>query len=197
MKLYEAKELIRDVFESSFDKEKYRIFIKNLLKDIEEKTFTYSGNTIPRAFENYIRKLERVGKFEDDEGNIIDILIVELKKGHSIEYARSTQRNFIRWYLAGSRGGQMKDAALVAFHSEKSPDWRFSFIKMQYSLATKKDEMTPAKRYSFLVGEKGKSHTAQQQLIRLLKSDDIPLLSDLEEAFNIETVTNEFFEKYK
>jgi len=197
MKLYEAKELIRDVFESSFDKEKYKLFIKNLLKDIEEKTFTYTGNTIPRAFDNYIRKLERIGKFEDDEGNIIDILVVELKRDHSIEYARSTQRNFIRWYLAGSRGGQMKDAALVAFHSETSPDWRFSFIKMQYSLETKKDELTPAKRYSFLVGEKGKSHTAQQQLVRLLKSDAMPLLSDLEEAFNIETVTNEFFEKYK
>ncbi|MHB2150867.1 Eco57I restriction-modification methylase domain-containing protein [Calditrichota bacterium LG25] len=197
MKPYEAKALIRDVFENRFVKEKYKLFIKNLLKDFEEKTFTYTGNTIPRAFDNYIRKLERIGKFEDNEGNVIDILIVELKRDHSIEYARSTQRNFIRWYLAGSRGGQMKDAALVAFHSEKSPDWRFSFIKMQYSLETKKDELTPAKRYSFLVGEKGKSHTAQQQLVRLLKSDDIPLLSDIEEAFNIETVTNEFFEKYR
>jgi len=197
MKPYEAKELIKDVFESSFDREKYKLFIKNLLKDIEEKTFIYRGNTIPRAFENYIRKLERIGKFEDDEGNVIDILIVELKRDHSIEYARSTQRNFIRWYLADSRGSQMKDAALVAFYSEKSPDWRFSFIKMQYSLETRKDELTPAKRYSFLVGEKGKSHTAQQQLFKLLKSDDIPLLSDIEEAFNIETVTNEFFEKYK
>ena len=197
MKLYEAKELIKDVFESSFDKDKYRIFIKNLLKDIEEKPFIYTGSRIPRAFDNYIRKLERIGKFEDDEGNVIDILIVELKREHSIEYARSTQRNFIRWYLAGSRGGQMKDAALVAFHNETSTDWRFSFIKMQYSLETKKDELTPAKRYSFLVGEKGKSHTAQQQLVRLFKSDDTPLLSDIEEAFNIETVTNEFFEKYK
>jgi len=197
MKNYEAKALIKDVFESSFDKEKYKLFIKNLLKDFEEKTFTYTGNTIPRAFDNYIRKLERIGKFEDDEGNVIDILIAELKRDHSIEYARSAQRNFIRWYLAGSRGGQMKDAALVAFHSEKSPDWRFSFIKMQYSLETKDYEMTPAKRYSFLVGEKGKSHTAQQQLVKLLKNDVRPQLIDIKEAFNIESVTNEFFEKYR
>jgi len=197
MKSYEARELVKDVFEGAFDKEKYVYFVKNLLKRIENKPFIYKGNTIPKAFHDYIRKMERIGKFEDDEGNIIDILIVELKRDHSIEYARSTQRNFIRWYLAGSRGGQMKDAALVAFHSEKSPDWRFSFIKMQYSLETKKDELTPAKRYSFLVGEKGKSHTAQQQLVKLLKSDDMPMLSEIEEAFNIETVTNEFFEKYK
>jgi len=197
MKLYEAKELIRDVFEHSFEKNRYTYFIKNLLKDIEEKPFTYTGSYIPNQFENYIRKLERVGKYEDADSSSIEILIVELKRDRSIEYARSTQRNFIRWYLAGSRGGQMKDAALVAFYSEKSLDWRFSLIKMQYSLETKKDEFTPAKRFSFLVGEEGKSHTAQQQLVKLLKTDDTPLLSDLEEAFNIETVTNEFFEKYK
>lgn len=197
MKLYEAKDLIEEVFEHAFDKDRFTRLVKNLLKDIEEKTFTYQGNIIPNAFENYIRKMDRIGKFEDEEGNSIDILVVELLRDHSIEYARSAQRNFVRWYLSGSRGGQMKDAALVAFHSEKSTDWRFSLIKMQYSLETKKDEFTPAKRFSFLVGEKGKSHTAQRQLVNLLKSDDIPLLNDLEQAFNIESVTNEFFEKYK
>lgn len=197
MKLYEAKDLIQDVFEHAFDKDRFTRLAKNLLKDIEEKTFTYQGNIIPNAFENYIRKMDRIGKFEDEEGNSIDILVVELLREHSIEYARSAQRNFVRWYLSGSRGGQMKDAALVAFHSEQSSEWRFSLIKMQYSLETKKDEFTPAKRFSFLVGEKGKSHTAQRQLVSLLKSDDIPLLYDLEEAFNIESVTNEFFEKYK
>ncbi len=197
MKLYEAKALIRDVFEHAFDKDRYTRLIKNLLKDIEEKTFIYQGNIIPNAFENYIRKMERIGKFEDEDGNTVDILIVELLREHSIEYARSAQRNFVRWYLSGSRGGQMKDAALVAFHSEKSSEWRFSLIKMQYSLESKKDEFTPAKRFSFLVGEKGKSHTAQRQLVTLLQSDDIPRLNDLDQAFNIESVTNEFFEKYK
>lgn len=197
MKLYEAKKLIQSVFEQTFNKDRFDLFIRNLLLDFEVKPTTYTGNIIPNAFDKYIRKMERLGKFEDEDGHVLDILMVELKREHSLEYARSAQRNFIRWYLAGSRGGQMKDAALVAFYTEESAEWRFSLIKMQYSLETKKDEITPAKRSSFLVGEKGKSHTAQQQLVKLLKSDDIPLLSDLEEAFNVETVSNEFFEKYK
>ena len=197
MKLYEAKNLIRDVFEHAFDKAGYTRLVINLLKDFEEKPFTYTGNTIPNAFDPYIRRMERIGKYAANDGAVIDLLTVELKRDHSVEHARSAQRNFIRWYLAGSRGGQMKDAALVAFYSEKSTDWRFSFIKMQYSLESGQDEFTPARRYSFLVGERGKSHTAQKQLVRLLTSDERPALADLEEAFNIETVTNEFFEKYK
>ncbi len=201
MKLYEARNMIKDVFESRFDRDKYRYFIKNLLKNLEEKPFgkggSYRGNIIPRAYQGVIREMWRIGKFKDKDGKSLDVLIVELHKEHSIEYARTTQRNFIRWYLNGSRGNQFKDAALVAFYTEKSPDWRFSLIKMQYSLKKKKDEITPAKRWSFLVGEKGKSHTAQQQLVSLLKNDNAPLLTDIENAFSIETVSDEFFEKYK
>ena len=49
---------------------------------------------------------------------MIDILIVHLKET-SIERARTMQRNFIAWYLNGSRGNELKDAALVAFVSGK------------------------------------------------------------------------------
>ncbi len=43
MKLYEAKNIIREVFESSFDKEKFTYFIKNLLKNLEVKPFGNGG----------------------------------------------------------------------------------------------------------------------------------------------------------
>jgi hypothetical protein len=112
----QAKELIRNTFESPFDKEKFIVFIKNLLNKIEEKPFTYQGNYIPDAFKPYINKLERIGKYSDGE-NEIDLLIVRLKKESSLERARTMQRNFIAWYLKGSRGGKLKDAALVAFVS--------------------------------------------------------------------------------
>jgi REP element-mobilizing transposase RayT/tRNA1(Val) A37 N6-methylase TrmN6 len=193
MKLYEAKNIITEVFENPFDKDKFSYFIRNLLKNMQTAEFLRSGYNIPKAFEDFIASYERLGKYEDEEGNLIDVLIVKLKRDHSIDYARSTQRNFVRWYL-NDKG---KDAALVAFTTEKSSEWRFSFIKMQYSLEKKKDELTPAKRSSFLVGESGKSHTAQRQLIDLLKNDHAPYLSDIEDAFSIEAVSDEFYEKYK
>ena len=59
-------------------------------------------------------------------------------------------------------------------------------------------ELTPARRYSFLVGENESSHTAQVQLLPILENDKTnPLLSDLEKAFSIEVVTREFFNKYR
>jgi hypothetical protein len=121
------------------------------------------------------------------------------------------QRNFVAWYLNGSRGGELKDAALVAFVSPDEADWRFSLVKMDYKFepvcATDtagrqtptgrmkvKEDFTPARRWSFLVGANEKSHTAQSRLAPIMADDERnPALKDLEEAFNIEKVTKEFY----
>ncbi len=131
-------------------------------------------------------------------------MIVYLKNKTSLERARTFQRNLIAWYLKGSRGGKLKDAALVAFISPDAEDWRFSLVKMEYKFVETptgkikvKEEFTPAKRFSFLVGKNEKSHTAQSRFLPLLESERLPKLEDLEEAFNVEVVTEEFFRKYR
>ena len=112
MNKQQAQEIIRNTFESSFDKNSFIGFIKNLLNRIDDAPFTYQGNYIPDAYKQYIKTLERIGKFSDGENNI-DILVITLQKETSLERARTMQRNFVAWYLNGSRGGEMKDAALV------------------------------------------------------------------------------------
>ncbi|WP_049772007.1 DNA methyltransferase [Caldicellulosiruptor hydrothermalis] len=196
----QAKLCVKKTFENPFDKESFLFFIKNLLKEIEEKTFIYSGVYIPDAFSEHINSLERIGKFYDINGHEIDILIVKLKKETTLEKARTLQRNFIRWYLNGSRRGKLKDAALVAFVAPSYEDWRFSLVKMDYKFDENgkiKEELTPARRWSFLVGKNEKSHTAQSRFVPLLERDDKPTLQDLEEAFSIETISDEFFRKYR
>ncbi|MDD5108985.1 MAG: TaqI-like C-terminal specificity domain-containing protein [Candidatus Omnitrophica bacterium] len=200
----QAQALIKETFESTFDKGRFVGFVKNLLNDVEEATFMYKGNYIPDAYEQYINTLERIGKYTDGEHKI-DILIAKLKKETSIERARTMQRNFVAWYLNGSRGGELKDAALVAFVAPNDEDWRFSLVKMDYRFEEGKkgrmrvkEEFTPARRWSFLVGINENSHTAQSQLVDLVADDERnPDITQLEEAFNIEKVTKEFFEKYR
>jgi len=200
----QAQNIIRETFENSFDKNRFIGFIKNLLNHIDEAPFIYQGNYIPEKFRQYIKSLERIGKFSDGD-HTLDILIITLQKETSLERARTMQRNFIAWYLNGSRGGQLKDAALVAYVSPDQADWRFSLVKMDYKFEKTesgrvkvKEELTPARRWSFLVGAHEKSHTAQSRLIKILANDDhAPTLKELETAFDIETVTKEFFIKYR
>ena len=94
---------------------------------------------------------------------------------------------------------------MVAFYGEEPDDWRFSFVKMEYNLVRNKEgkvkvakELTPAKRYSYLVGINEPNHTCRSQFLDLVMEEDIqPSLFDIENAFSIEKVTKEFFEKYK
>jgi len=203
----QARDIVKETLEKSFDKGSFTYFIKNLLNNLDtsdKACFVNQGNYIPDAYKQYVNSLERIGKYASGDHKL-DILIVKLKKETSIERARTMQRNFIARYLNGSRGGELKDAALVAFVSPDQEDWRFSLVKMDYRFEEGKkgkikvkEEFTPARRWSFLVGLNENSHTAQTRLLPIMANDGHdPTLAELEEVFNIETVTKEFFEKYR
>lgn len=203
MNRQEAVRLIQETFDNSFDEGQFRLFAKNLFNEMDEsKAFAYHGPYIPDAFKDHIRQYKRIGKYTDPGGPELDVLIVYLKKETSLERARTMQRNFVANYLK-NRGE--KDAAIVAFCTDGLEDWRFSFVRMDYRTVPTEsgrirveEYLTPARRYSFLVGKNEPNHTAQQQLVPILEDDrNNPTLSDIEHAFNIESVTKEFFNRYK
>ncbi|MDD5094490.1 MAG: TaqI-like C-terminal specificity domain-containing protein [Dehalococcoidia bacterium] len=198
-----AARIIRETFEKPFDRDRFTRFVKELLNRLDtSNNFVLAGNRIPNAgaFQPFVNSMERIGKYSDGDHKM-DCLIVNLKKETSLEHARPRQRNFVARYLQGTMGGDLKDAALVAFVPPDSQDWRFSLVKVDYRLDDEgklETELTPSRRYSFLVRSNESSHTAQTQLLPLLQ-DDVhnPTLTQLEEAFNIERVTKEFYERYR
>ncbi|MGC8887916.1 MAG: Eco57I restriction-modification methylase domain-containing protein, partial [Verrucomicrobiia bacterium] len=205
----QAKNLIIKTFENSFDKYNFVEFISNLLKTYDRSKSLeprYGTQGITERYLDFIGSWERIGRYEDSGGNKIDILVVKLKRGQSLYRARTAQRNFVADYLNGKLGTtEQKAAALVAFVSPDEEDWRFSLVKMEYRFVEApsgkvkvEEEFTPAKRWSFLVGKNEKSHTAQSRFLEILEDDDCqPTLEDLEQSFDVEVVTKEFFEKYR
>ena len=196
-----AISLVQATLHASFDQERFTHLVANILNHAEAKPFDHTGNYIPHAYADSISRFQRVLNYRDPHDKIIDVLIVHLKKSSSLIHARSTQRNFIARYLNGGRG-MLRDAALVAFVPPDHPaDWRFSFIKMEYKTTATgriQEQLPPAKRHSFLVGENESSHTAKTQILPLLSNDDTnPALKDLEEMFAIEPVDRAFFTEYR
>ncbi|HEY5593511.1 MAG TPA: hypothetical protein VIK55_21155 [Paludibacter sp.] len=199
-----AAELIETTFNATFNENKFTLFIRNLLNDLEPKSNSYSGNYIWDDYKDHINTYKRIGKYIDPLGEALDVLIVEVKSVAKLERARTALRNFVIKHLSKFE----KDYALVAFYTKEDhgSDWRFSFVKLEYrseldgekgKVRTKK-EFTPAKRFSFLVGEYEKAYTAKAQLLPLLQNiANNPTIKDLEIAFSIENVTDEFFEQYK
>lgn len=202
MQKLQAQNIVKETLQNDFDKERFLYFVKNLLNRVDELKAFHARGYVPEAYKSYVKTYERLATYTDPVGDKVDILVVYLQKETSLERARTAQRNFVARYL---KDRDQKDAGLVAFVSPNQADWRFSLVKMEYKFtegksgkAKVKEEFTPAKRWSFLVGKNENSHTAQSRLAPIVENDQInPTLKQLEDAFSIEKVTKEFFEKYR
>jgi len=199
-----ATQLIANTFNYPFDEGRFRNFVINLLNDVnEQKGFDYlSGTYIRHSFKNHITKYRRLGSYTDPNGEKIDLLVVQLKNEWALERSRAMLRNFTSDYL---KNRDEKDAALVAYYTTNPDDWRFSYIRMEYKRVQTdsgkfkiKEDITPAKRYSYLVGKNEPNHTAQAQLVGILVDDrNNPTLTELETAFSVDAVTKQFYKDYR
>jgi type I restriction-modification system DNA methylase subunit len=197
----QAYELIKTTFTQSFDKDRFAHFVNELLNGYDQsKATSYTGQMVKHAFKEHVNHCHRLGTYTTPEKETIDILTVHLTKDSKLEKARTAIRNYVAYHL--DQHG--KDAALVAFVSPSEKTGRFSYVKLEYKSVIKDSgkidtdtSLTPARRFSYIVGEGESCHTAQTRFVALLESThQKPSMEDIQESFSVETVTKEFFEQY-
>lgn len=197
MKEEEAIRLLDEVFKRAFEPGRFTKFIQEIFND-----FHVSPMRVPvwREFAAYVDEAQRVGIYLHGKQTVA-VLHVRLKKETSRDRARTMQRNFVAKYLEN----EGNDAALVAFYGDDHDDWRFSFVRLEYGIGTGDDgkirvdrTLTPARRFSFLVGKHEPNHTCRERFLKLVQEErKNPSLVDIEERFSVENVTDEFFKKYE
>ena len=200
----QKKTLFLNTLTSAYNHKEYVHFLQELLNDVQlvaPGTFNKEYSSLSAVIEGHYH----IGNYKDSDGKKIALFAVQLQNKGNVENARSTQRAFIKSLLDNSSC----DSALAAFYTmEKgsngqeapSDKWRLSLIRMEYGFAEGKlsTKLTPAKRYSYLVGKDEPCHTAQERLYGMFVQDEVnPSISGLEEAFSVETVTKQFFNDYK
>lgn len=192
---------IENILKSSYNIKKYI----ELINEIFPKANIVSLNKFNKEFTNFSSHIEGstyIGNYETiDKKNII-IMSVELKKAGYVENSRSTQRSYAKKLIENANA----DAAFIAFYTEGDTKWRISFVRLDYEIKLEKgslktkENLTPAKRYSYLLGENEPCHTAISQFEKFISISELdsnhPTLDDLEEAFSVEKVTDEFFKLY-
>lgn len=191
---------IETILTSQYDVSNYTDFIREIFPTVQ----IVAPDGFNKEFTNFSSHIEgsaHVGNYTDPDGKTIIIFAVQLKKESYVENSRSTQRSYAKKLMEVGNA----DAAIVAFYTEGDPKWRLSFVRLDYEITFENgklnttENMTPAKRYSYLVGQDEPCHTAISRFRRFIIDDPNaaqPTLDDLEEAFSVEKVTEEFFNLY-
>lgn len=189
-------QILKETFENEFCMHRFTRFTREFFNTIEVVNPDKKNINYLSEYAFYIASHTHVANYTDSERNRIAIFAVELKSGRSIERARSMQRNFISKLISNSG----HEAAIVAFYIEGELRWRLSLVRLDYEFVAGRAKMniTPARRYSYLVGKDEPCHTAMEQLFPIFRNEQYnPTLDKIEEAFSIETVTKEFFDRYE
>ena len=202
MKSEQSQKLILDTFNYPFNEQKFYNLSINLFKNLNlvNDSRWEDNNKLPDNLRSNIQTFKILGNYRYKSGETILIAMIKLKDSKTVDKSRSLQRNFSKYLLEKNNA----DACLVSFFADDYEDWRFSLIKIDYKryinqlgkIKIKKD-LTPLKRFSYLVGLNEPNFTAKSQLSPLLNKLEAPTIDELIAAFSIEKVTKEFFKDYK
>ena len=136
-------------------------------------------------FSSHIESFTHVGNYVSPDNKKIIVMAVELKSKTYVENSRSTQRSYAKKLIESANA----DAAMIAFYMTGDQRWRLSFVRLDYEMKIENgklkaaENLTPAKRYSFLVGKDEPCHTAIERFRLFLDHHDSkPTLDDIENA---------------
>lgn len=201
---------IQNILENEYSNENFVTLVKEIFPEMQ-LVAPDKFNEEFSNFSSYVSGYTHIGNYTTPDNKKILILAIQLKNAQYVENSRSAQRNFAKRLIENNHC----DASFIAFYTkpiakrdenetlnDKDSKWRISFVKIDYSvnfdngkLKTNKN-LTPAKRYSYLVGKGEPSHTAIERIKELIDKKNELTLVDVENAFSVEKVTDEFFKAY-
>ncbi|KAA6303474.1 MAG: hypothetical protein EZS26_000025 [Candidatus Ordinivivax streblomastigis] len=131
-----------------------------------------------------IKAIKRIAEFDLDVP--LQIFDITMTSNAQLAYSRVNIQRVVRSLMDNYSG------ALMFFHSEDGQgEWRISFVKKDNS----QSNASSSKRYTYLVGEEHSCRTIAERFA-ILKNKE-KTVDSLLEAFSVETMSNEFFDKYK
>ncbi len=186
----EKKEL-QDILKSKYSVENWKIVLKNIFgaKTLFENPYLRESLKFPNS--EIADEAFELGKFSTQDGREIGVFEVKVKSNVILERNRVGLRNLLNSVY------QNVDAALIVF--DQGDKWRFSFVAKVSKLDDNgnliKDETEP-KRYTYVFGNP--KETYRTAVDRFVSLSNKPLhLDDIREAFSVEALNKEFFDRYK
>ena len=167
----------------------FPIFGEDSFEDGHETEFLNQKDEYRKTSETLgIRSVRQVGKIEV---GVEPLYIFDVTVSDRVRMERN--RVGIQRLVRSIMGTYSCSFMLFHYENDVRWDWRFTFCHISGDRKT----ATDSKRYTFLLGPEQSCHTAGQNFMKLYEKHGPIEVKDIENAFNVEALSNEFFGKYK
>ena len=169
----------------------YRIFDKTELDPINKDDLADEESNIKLAHDTGIGRMELIGKIFVS-GAWLRIYDVTVDSSVRMAHNRVNLQRLTRRIM------HHNSAAFMLFHYDEAHatdrEWRFSFCYK----SSESEQTTDPKRFTFLFGRGHSSRTAAENFQKLFdKKGQEVTIADIREAFSVEALSKEFFDKYR
>ncbi len=171
---------------SNYSSDSFESFIRERFYGLDIYDNSHTDEYLSESEKRSIDSYRFLGKSELDDGKEIGFFEFVSTSTH-IENKR-VGYNAILKKLAYD---EYLDGAIASFYHPDGTVWRLSFVGFEYDEG--KGKVTNLKRFTYVLGEDIPTKTPSAQLEKL----KYPNLKEIEEAFSVEAVTDEFYKSYK
>ena len=186
---------IRNILEAPYNRTVWKDFIKT---QFTNNNLLANDTPLNLGKNDLYKECYSLGNYAVDEYTKVGIFEVQLADKVNLTRNRVALRNLIKDITK-----QVAGAMVVFVQGDK---WRFSYISKRKvknkETDTIEDKETAPKRYTYLFGKNEKALTAAIRFDRLIQKQQGNIfqfltLNDFEEAFSVEKLSKDFFQKYK
>jgi adenine-specific DNA-methyltransferase len=142
-----------------------------------------------------VKSFRQLGNVRLNDGKSLAVFDIQLKDNVDITRNRVELRNLTTKYI-----DQEETHGVLAVFASASEDYRFTFTAQEtefdenMQLVTKQTE---PKRYTYVLGPNESCQTASDRFYKLHEQKDTVALENVVDAFSVEKLNKEFFNKYK
>ncbi len=170
------------LFDQAYDQENYLEFLDdkfNFSKDLTETIFDAKN----------VEQFKRLGFITTADDKKLPVFEIYIKPERT-----KLARNRVQLRNMVAKEIDTEDGALAVYVDEENRQWRFSFIAVEYKLmdGSVTKVQTASKRFTYMLGENTQTRTAKDRFKAVDKSAN---LAKLTEAFSVENLNKEFYDK--
>jgi hypothetical protein len=186
------KEDLRDLLHQEFNSETWKTITEFVFPNVN---YLQRPKNIETS-NNKVESFKQIGSVKLSDGKNLAMFEVKVAKNVNLSRNRVELRNLVENLI-----DQERNHGVLVVYEQGKEDYRFTFTakstEYDNNLGDFVNYETDSKRFTYILGKNESCKTAANRFWELSENKDTATIKDVEDAFSVERLNKEFFNKYK